>query len=265
VSGGVTTDADGATSADGTTGAPTLFDHLRASAAEDWEAYTAHAFVRQLGEGTLPLTAFQDYLVQDYLFLIQFARANALAAYKADSLEGIRSAADALDAILTETGLHVRLTESWGIDRAALEAADEKPGTVAYTRFVLDAGMAGDALDLQVALAPCAIGYAEIGAALAPRLAGREDHPFGAWITEYAGAEFQSAAREAIARLDALADGPLPPRRLARLERTFRTATRMEAAFWQQALEGAGRPGPTSGPEASPDASDDPAEARARA
>ncbi|MFE5775248.1 TenA family protein [Brachybacterium sp. NPDC056505] len=217
--------------------APSLFDRLKASAAEDWDAYVHHPFVTRLGEGTLPLAAFQDYLVQDYLFLFQFARANALAAYKADSLQGIRSAADSLTAIVTETALHVRLTASWGIDQEVLETADEKPGTVAYTRFVLDTGMAGDALDLQVALAPCAIGYAEIGTALAPRLADGVEHPYGEWIAEYAGQEFQASAAVAAARLDDLAGGDLPARRRARLERIFRTATRMEAAFWQQALD----------------------------
>ncbi|UQN29165.1 TenA family protein [Brachybacterium kimchii] len=217
--------------------APSLFDRLKASAAEDWDAYVHHPFVTRLGEGTLPLAAFQDYLVQDYLFLFQFARANALAAYKADTLEGIRSAADSLTAIVTETALHVRLTASWGIDREVLETADEKPGTVAYTRFVLDTGMAGDALDLQVALAPCAIGYAEIGTALAPRLAEGAEHPYGEWIAEYAGQEFQASAAVAAARLDELAGGDLPAHRRARLERIFRTATRMEAAFWQQALD----------------------------
>lgn len=33
----------------------------------------------ELGDGTLPDAAFRMYLVQDYLFLIQFARAYALA------------------------------------------------------------------------------------------------------------------------------------------------------------------------------------------
>src|SRR5690625_4564723 len=89
----------------------TLFERLTAAARTEWEGYTHHSFVEQLGEGTLPLAAFQDYLVQDYLFLIQFARANALAAYKSRSLADIQGSADALGAILTETELHVRLTE----------------------------------------------------------------------------------------------------------------------------------------------------------
>ena len=41
------------------------------------EKYTGHAFVRQLAAGTLPERCFRHYLIQDYLFLIHFARAGA--------------------------------------------------------------------------------------------------------------------------------------------------------------------------------------------
>ena len=50
-----------------------IFDRLKAVAAADWQSYVNHYFVRQLGAGTLPHAAFRTYLVQDYLFLIQFA------------------------------------------------------------------------------------------------------------------------------------------------------------------------------------------------
>ena len=62
-----------------------LFDRLKESCAKDWQKYTEHEFVRQLGAGTLPEAAFRHYLIQDYLFLIQFARAYALAVYKSDT------------------------------------------------------------------------------------------------------------------------------------------------------------------------------------
>lgn len=213
-----------------------LFEDLRAAALPEWEAYTGHAFVEQLGAGTLPLPAFQDYLVQDYLFLVQFARANALAAYKSRTLADLTASAGGLSAILAEMDLHLRLTGEWGIPREAVESAPEKLATVAYTRYVLDCGQAGDLLDLNVALAPCTIGYAEIGERLEPQLERVPDHPYGAWISEYAGDDFQQAAGRAIAQLDALSSGSLSAQRFEELLGVFRTAARLEAEFWQQAL-----------------------------
>lgn len=131
-----------------------LFEQLKADGQREWDAYTRHSFVIQLGNGSLPLPAFQDYLVQDYLFLVQFARANALAAYKSRSLADLKDQYTALGAIIAETDLHISLTERWGISPDELVAAPEKQATVAYTRYVLDCGMTGDLLDVNVALAP---------------------------------------------------------------------------------------------------------------
>ena len=39
----------------------TLYEELK-SRAPEWEEYTKHEFVEKLGDGTLPLEAFQDYL-----------------------------------------------------------------------------------------------------------------------------------------------------------------------------------------------------------
>lgn len=210
--------------------------------APEWDAYIHHAFVEDLGEGTLPLEVFQDYLVQDYLFLIQYARANALAAYKSRTLGEIQSAAQALSATITETELHHRLTERWGISREELDRAPEKESTVAYTRYVLDTGMAGDLLELQIALAPCQIGYAEIGTHLEPKLGENADHPYAEWIQEYAGADFQNQAEAMTSLLDELLGTPAEEirgtQRYERLLDIFRTATRLEADFWQQALDG---------------------------
>lgn len=214
-----------------------LFADLTAAIGEDWHDYTRHEFVRGLGDESLPLEVFQDYLVQDYLFLIQFARANALAAYKGRTLAEIRDGADALSLILNETDLHRRLTQRWGISEADLDATPEKMATVAYTRFVLDAGHAGGLLDLHVALAPCVIGYAEIGLELAPGL--YDGHRYGEWISEYASEGFQAGAQAAVQRLDALAADGVSARRFEELVALFRAATRLESAFWQQALDAA--------------------------
>lgn len=222
-----------------------IFGRLRSAAAEDWASYVDHAFVRQLGAGTLPEAAFATYLVQDYLFLIQFARAYALATYKSRSLDDMRAAQAGLAAILGEMELHVKLCGRWGLSPAAIEAAPEQQATVAYTRFVLDCGAAGDLLDLHVALAPCVIGYAEIGRRLAPDgVNALGDHPYREWIGEYAGDAYQQIAVNARRHLDDLAARSMTELRFDALAKLFATASRLEADFWQMGLDGASRPEP---------------------
>ena len=217
----------------------TLFDRLKAAAADDWAAYVDHAFVRGLGDGRLPQAAFRNYLVQDYLFLVQFARAHALAAYKSRTLADMRAAREGLGAILDEMGLHLRVCERWGLSPADVEATQEQQATVAYTRYVLDVGMSGDLLDLQVALTPCTLGYAEIGRTLAPRGVGALDdaHPYREWIGEYSGPAFQAVAADAQAWLDDLDRRYGSAARFPELVAIFAKAARLEAGFWQAGLD----------------------------
>lgn len=217
-----------------------IFDRLKAAAAADWNSYVDHAFVRQMGAGTLPQAAFQTYLVQDYLFLIQFARAWALAAYKSRTPADIRAAQAGLAAILDETDLHLRLCARWGLSQKDIEAAPEHQATVAYTRYVLDCGAAGDLLDLHVALAPCVIGYAEIGNNLTPDgVAALADHPYREWIGEYAGEVYQGVAAAARKHLDDLAARSMTEQRFDELVAVFAKASRLEADFWQMGLDSA--------------------------
>jgi len=216
-----------------------LFEYLKAACAWEWERYTRHAFVRQLGRGSLPDLAFRHYLQQDYLFLIHFARAYALAGYKSESLADMRVAAATFAALVdTEMKLHVRYCARWGLTEAEMEALPEDGPTIAYTRFVLERGMAGDLLDLHVALAPCVIGYAEIGRWLEADAATiRAGNPYADWIDMYAGADYQKVAAAAITNLDDLMARRGGENRLAALVRTFRAATELEVAFWQMGLD----------------------------
>lgn len=213
-----------------------LFDRLKSDCSEAWTAYTDHSFVRGMGDGSLPREAFEHYLVQDYLFLIQFARAYALAVYKSRSVASMRASLEGLKAILdVEMDLHVRLCADWGLSQNDLETAPEARATIAYTRFVLDAGAAGDLLDMKVALAPCMIGYGEIGKRLSLDL--DPSNPYGVWVNEYAGEDYQDLMHATIAELDREAGQSFTEARYADLRRLFEAATWLEADFWQMGMD----------------------------
>ncbi|MBV8825206.1 MAG: thiaminase II [Hyphomicrobiales bacterium] len=211
-----------------------FYEWLKGEADAEWRAYVEHPFTTAMADGSLPQPAFRRYLVQDYLFLIEFARAYALAAYKAPQLSDMREAAAALSAILdVEMNLHVKLCAGWGLSPDDLERAPPAPEMLAYTRYVLDTGMRGDLLGLKVALAPCVIGYAEIGNRLAATAGVGAENPYRVWIDEYAGAAYQEVARKARADLDRLAERYATPARETELLAIFKEATRLEADFWE--------------------------------
>lgn len=215
-----------------------LFDRLKTQNIDEWERYCHHEFVDQLGSGELPQASFRHYLEQDYLFLIHFSRAWALAVYKSSNLDDMRAATRTLDALLnSEMKLHVEYCESFGISEAQLESTPEARANMAYTRFVLERGLAGDILDLHVALAPCVIGYAEIGQLLVDKYRQKiADNPYRDWINTYAGAEYQALANNARALLDRLAQVRATPERFDYLSETFRQATLLEVGFWDMGL-----------------------------
>ncbi len=215
-----------------------LFDRLRAARPDAWRAYVAHPFVDGLGDGSLTRAAFDAYLVQDWLFLIQFARAYALAVFKGRDLEEMRASFEGLKAILdVEMDLHVRLCGSRGIPLAVLETTPEHRATTAYTRFVIDTGLRGDLLDLHVALAPCIVGYAEIATDLAARPGALDAaNPYAAWIAEYAGAGYGEVAVAARAHLDRLAARSMTEARFSDLCEIFAQASLLEADFWSMGL-----------------------------
>jgi len=216
-----------------------LFQQLKDANSDVWEVYTAHAFVQGLQLGDLPQAAFEYYLKQDYLFLIQFARAYALAAYKTDNLADMKAASETVTALIdTEMRLHVDYCKGWGISEARMQEAEEAPANMAYTRYVLEKGLSGDILDLYVALAPCVIGYGEIGARLKNSpVTVTNGNPYMPWINMYGGDDYQPVAVAAIEQIDRLAQTRFTEARFDSLSRTFRQATQLEAGFWQMGLD----------------------------
>ncbi len=204
-----------------------------------WPAYARHKFVQGLGDGTLPRDAFLHYLKQDYVFLIHFSRAWALVITKADTVAEMRLAAGTVNGLINEEiALHIKTCAEAGIDEATLFATQERQENLAYTRYVLDAGHSGDLLDLLAALAPCVMGYGEIGGNLA---AAKTSDTYAEWINTYASAEYQQVCHDVGLLIDGavarrLGDDPTSTPRWTALQARFAMATQLEIGFWDMGL-----------------------------
>ncbi|KAM3080920.1 trifunctional hydroxymethylpyrimidine kinase/phosphomethylpyrimidine kinase/thiaminase, variant 4 [Clarireedia jacksonii] len=201
-----------------------------------WVEHTEHSFVAGLADGTLPIESFKYYLIQDYLYLVQFARANALASYKAKTMDDIAAAAGIVGHIHREMALHINYCERFGMTKAEIEACEEHQACTAYTRYVLDIGQSEDWLALQMSMAPCLIGYGEIAKRLhADPKTKREGNIYWKWIENYVADDYVAAVKVGSALLErhALLQSP---NRIEELVKIFVHATKMETGFWDMGV-----------------------------
>jgi len=217
-----------------------VFAAWRQAAGETWSDYIDHEFVRGLGDGSLPREAFMAYLIQDYIFLLHFSRAWAMAVVKAETATQMRTAAATVNALINdEIQLHIGICQREGISETQLLEATEAPENIAYTRYVMDSGLSGDLLDLLAALAPCVFGYHAIGLGLTNC---NDSTPlYREWIDTYSDPEYAGVCEAVAALIEDVASeklGPNPEQnpRWNRLCDRFETATQLEVSFWQMGL-----------------------------
>jgi thiaminase/transcriptional activator TenA len=196
--------------------------------------------VTGLGDGTLPLTTFRYYMQQDYLFLVGYCRAVALAAAKAEALDEMAWFARLLDETLnTEMALHVSFCADFGISKDELLSTVPSPPTTAYVDHLVTTAHSGTGPEAAMAILPCAWGYAEIGRILSDAGAPENQPLYGRWIEMYADPDFAALATWLRSYIDRSAEGisEAGKRRLADI---FEVSTRHEYMFWDAAyrLEG---------------------------
>lgn len=199
-----------------------------------WDSFVNHPFVLAMGDASLPMESFKGYLIQDYLYLTHYARANSLAGYKAKKPEDIAASAAVVSEIFKEMQLHIEYCKGFGISQTEMEKTEEKEACTAYTRYVLDTGMSEDWLGLQMAIAPCLLGYGVIAKQLDedPRCKRTVENPYWTWIQNYVAQSYVSAVETGCELLEKHAVCQNPAR-IEELVKIFIHATKMEIAFWE--------------------------------
>ena len=217
------------------------FNLLKENHKDNWLLYTKHEFINKLINDTLKEEKFLNYLIQDYLFLIQFSKAWSLAILKSDNLEEMKIAASTVnDLINFEMELHITLCANYGISKSDLENADEENANIAYTRYVLELGYSGDFLDLLSALAPCVLGYGEIG--LNCQNSNPKTLMYKKWIETYSSIEYQDVCKNVSGLIDKafllrLGTNFENTYKWKKVNQIFKKATLLEVDFWNMAIK----------------------------
>ena len=216
---------------------PAVTDKLHEAAAPIWAKCLAHPFVAGIGDGSLPAEKFRYFMLQDYLYLFDYARVFALGVAKARDPELMRAFAANVDATLNgEMNLHRAYMKRLGITEEQVLSVQPALDNLSYTNYMLSVAYTGTPAEIVAAILACSWSYAEIGQALA-RVPGALEHPFyGEWIQSYAGEEYAAVNAGLIDLMNRLGR-EAGPEQLQRLTEIFCNCSRYELGFWDMAWE----------------------------
>lgn len=197
-------------------------------------------FLAELADGTLPADSFRHYILQDSLYLADYARVLAIAAARAPSAAARLEFSDgAKVAVQVEAVLHQAFFAQFGIIPAMAQEAEATPACLGYTGYLHTLAATRSYEELITGILPCFWVYWEVGCAIKPRAIS--PNPYAAWIDTYAAPDFGEATARVRALVDEAAAGATPATRLA-MAKAFRMATRFEWMFWDSAYRCAGWP-----------------------
>ncbi|WP_219971866.1 thiaminase II [Rubrobacter xylanophilus] len=203
-----------------------------------YAAILDHPFIRGLTDGSLPRDRFRHYVIQDALYLRDYARALSLAGVRSPDEEALLMFDEhAVGAIKVERSLHEGFFREFGITEEEVRNTPMAPTNLAYTSYLLRVASLGDYHEVLGAVLPCYWIYAEVGRALLER--GSPDAMYRRWIDTYGGEEFNELVR-AVLELTDRACADLNPAQRAAATEAFVTTSRYEWMFWNMGwtLEG---------------------------
>jgi thiaminase (transcriptional activator TenA) len=207
---------------------------LRRRAEKIWRAIDGHPFLRELHAGTLPMNRFSYFILQDYVYLLDFAQVLCQGAAKSPDLETLELfARHALGAVEVERGFHASFGKSLGLSRKQLDAVAKGPMTQAYIGHLQSVARGGTLGEIVAAVLPCYWIYGEVGRRL---YRNRPSKPkiYRQWIEIYAAETFWQPVREQIQLMDKLgATANSGEKKL--MTAHFMLSSRYEFMFWEQA------------------------------
>ena len=199
-----------------------------------------HRFLRGLTDGTLPEECFEHYVLQDALYLRDYARALSLAAVRSPGEDALLMFNEhSAGAITVERSLHDGFLKEFGLPEDVVDRTQPTPTTLAYTSYVLRMAALGDYHEILAAVLPCYWIYERVGKTLLKR--GSPKPIYQKWIDTYGGEEFGALVEAVLDLTDRSSEG-LSPLAKARATEAFVTTSRYEWMFWDAAWRMEGWP-----------------------
>ncbi|MEM0044450.1 MAG: thiaminase II [Sulfolobales archaeon] len=198
-----------------------------------FKAILGHPFIEGLTRGDLRLESFKYYVIQDSLYLRDFARALARlsARSKKDELISI-FAEHARTALEFEKNLHRSFFAEWGLREEDVLKTPQSPANYAYTSHLLRTVSEESYEEAIAAVLPCYWIYLEVGRHLEKK--GSPNPLYRRWIETYSSQTYESIV-EAVLRIANEILSKADEENWMNIKRAFRISSIYEYLFWDSA------------------------------
>lgn len=211
-------------------------ERLLSAVKDIWTAYNEHPFVLGIQNGTLDREKFRYYIIQDYLYLEEYAKVFALGIAKAKSPEMV-SLFSKYVTLLTEgeMDIHRGYMGRFAVSREELETTPRALDNLSYTSYMLRVAYEEGEAEILTAILSCAYSYEVIARKIVADHPAALEHPFyGDWVKGYADSQYSQANVLLLDMTDKLTRQYTEPQ-LQHLTDIFVACSRYELAFWELA------------------------------
>lgn len=199
-----------------------------------YQAILTMPFVRELQQGSLDRQIFQHYMIQDGIYLGEFARVLALISAQAPTPDiQLEFAQSVTETIIVERSLHENFFADFGIATAEALATEPSPSCLNYTNFLLATAYQHSFAVTVAAVLPCFWIYLEVGKHIYQQ-ANTSANPYQKWIDTYVDPGFEASVNYVIQVVDTSAHQAAPGE-LEMMHRAFYRASQFEWMFWDSA------------------------------
>lgn len=213
-------------------------DCLMEAVKDIWAQYNEHPFVRGIQDGTLDREKFRYYIIQDYLYLEDYAKSFAIGIAKAKSLETTRLFSGYINALTGgEMDIHRGYMGKFSVTREELDRTPRSLDNLSYTSYMLRVAYEEGEAEILTAILSCAYSYEVIAKKIVENNPAAAEHDFyGEWVQGYASEEYAEENKILLEMLEKLTKD-YTEEQIKHLVDIYVACSRYELAFWDMSWE----------------------------
>lgn len=208
-------------------------ERLLTATTDIWKAYNEHPFVLGIQNGTLDKEKFRYYIIQDYLYLEDYAKTFAVGAAKSKSLEMANLFAKYISVMNGELDVHNGYLARLGVTQEEIDSTPRSLDNLSYTSYMLRVAYEEGEAEILAAILSCTYSYEIIARNIVKNNpASIHDEFYGDWIKGYASDAYAEENAILLDTLNRITENDSESQ-IQHLIDIFVACSRYELAFWE--------------------------------